>query len=74
MADTGNVKKAREPVLKHIARFFVELKVEVTKITWASKEVTQKTSVAVLTFCVIYMLLISAMDFGFSHLFNLVFK
>jgi len=74
MAVNGDVKKMHEPVLKHIFRFFIELKSELKKTTWASKKETKKTTAAVITFCVIYMILISAMDFGFNHLFNLVFK
>ena len=74
MAVNGNVKKMHEPVLRHISRFFIELKSEVKRITWASKKETKKTAAAVLTFCVIYMVLISAMDYGFNHLFNLIFK
>jgi preprotein translocase subunit SecE len=74
MTVNGDVKKMHEPVLKHIFRFFIELKSEAKKTTWASKKETKKTTAAVITFCVIYMILISAMDFGFNHLFNLVFK
>ena len=74
MAVNGNVKKIHEPMLKHISRFFMELKAEMKRITWASKKETKKTTAAVITFCVIYMVLISAMDFGFNHLFNLVVK
>jgi preprotein translocase subunit SecE len=74
MAVNGNVKKMHEPVLKHISRFFIELKAETKRITWASKKETKKATAAVLTFCVIYIVLISAMDFSFNHLFNLVFK
>jgi preprotein translocase subunit SecE len=74
MAVNGNVKKIHEPMLKHISRFFMELKAEMKRITWASKKETKKTTAAVLTFCVIYMVLISAMDFGFTRLFNQIFK
>lgn len=74
MAVNGNVKKMHEPMLKHISRFFMELKAEMKRITWASKKETKKTTAAVLTFCVIYMVLISAMDFGFTRLFNQIFK
>jgi preprotein translocase subunit SecE len=74
MAVNGNVKKMHEPVLRHISRFFIELKSEVKRITWASKKETKKATAAVLTFCVIYVVIISAMDFGFNHLFTLIFK
>lgn len=57
-----------------VVRFFREVKAEVRKITWPSKENTKKAILAVAAFTLISLVLIGAMDYIFQNLFELVFK
>ncbi|SHK81163.1 protein translocase subunit secE/sec61 gamma [Clostridium cavendishii DSM 21758] len=57
-----------------VVRFFREVKAEVKKITWPSKENTKKAILAVAAFTLISLVLIGAMDYIFQNLFELVFK
>lgn len=74
MAVSGEVKQTKQPKTNPITRFFKEMKAEIKRITWASKKDVKKAVAAVLTFCVIYLVLVGALDFGFTNLFKLIFK
>lgn len=55
--------------------FFTGLKAEIKRITWASKNDTKKSLIAVVVFCFIWVVLVSVMDFGFDNFFSkFVFK
>ena len=73
MAINGNVK-AKQPEKKEFFRFFRELKAEVKRITWPSKEDTKKALIAVGVVVLIYIVLVGGLDYIFSNLFNFLFK
>ena len=55
--------------------FFIGIKAEIKRITWASKKDTKKALIVVLVFCLVWIVLVSAMDFGFDNFFGkFVFK
>ncbi|GKX68803.1 preprotein translocase subunit SecE [Inconstantimicrobium mannanitabidum] len=74
MAVEGNVKKAAPSKGVKKTNFFREVKAEVKRITWPSKEDTKKAFLAVLVFTIISMILVGVMDYGFSNLFDLIYK
>lgn len=74
MAVNGNVKETNKPKVNVFEKAFRELKAEVKRITWAPKNEIKKSIAAVLTFCVIYVVIVGILDFGFSNLFKLIFK
>jgi len=74
MAVNGNVKKTKASVGTRFVKFFKELKSEFKRITWASKKDVKKATIAVITFCVIFIAIITVLDFGFNHLYKLIFK
>ena len=55
--------------------FFTGIKAEIKRITWGSKNDTKKALIAVLVFCLIWIVLVSVMDLGFDNFFSkFVFK
>ena len=54
--------------------FFREGKAEVKRITWPSKDETKKAFVAVITFTLLYILLVGGFDFIFRNLFEIILK
>ncbi len=74
MAVNGKAKETNKPKVNIFKKAFSEIKAEVKRITWASKKDTKKAIAAVLTFCVIYVVIVGILDFGFSNLFKLIFK
>ena len=58
-----------------IAIYFKELKAEWKRITWPSKEDFKKATLAVIIFCLIWIAIVTVMDYGLRSLFeNFVFK
>lgn len=74
MAVNGNVKETKKPKVNVFEKSFREIKAEAKRITWAPRKEIKKAIAAVLTFCVIYVVIVGALDFGFSNLFKLIFK
>jgi preprotein translocase subunit SecE len=74
MAVNGKVSENNQPKLNVFSKFFREIKAESKRITWAPKKEIKKAIAAVVTFCVIYIVIVGIMDFGFSNLFKLIFK
>ena len=74
MAVNGKVKEKVSNKRKDKTNLFREVKAEVRRITWPSKEDTKKAFLAVLVFTIISMILICIMDYGFSNLFDFIFK
>ena len=70
MSGKQNVKESKKFGL---TKFFREVKAEVKRITWPSKEDTKKNLIAVLVFAAIFILVVGSMDFIFKNLFDLVF-
>lgn len=57
-----------------ISKFFRELKAEVKRITWPSKDDTKKALIAVGVVVLIYIILVGGLDYIFTNLFKLIFK
>lgn len=55
-------------------RFFREVKAEVKKITWPSKNDTKKALIAVGVVVLIYMVLVGGFDYIFQNLFKQIIK
>ena len=66
-----NVEKSP---LKGFVGFFKDLGAEIHRITWPSKEDTKKTTIVVLSFCVLYIIVVAIMDYGFNNLFKVIFS
>lgn len=62
--------KEKTSFLGSIPRFFIELKAEVKRITWPSREDFKKATLAVIVFCLIWIAIVFAMDFGLRYLFE----
>ena len=54
--------------------FFREVKAEVKKITWPSKDETKKAFVAIIVFTLMYTILVGGLDFIFESLFKIILK
>ena len=67
-----NVKRASEK--KGLSKFFRELKAEVKRITWPSKDDTKKALIAVGVVMLIYLILVGGLDLIFTNLFNFIFN
>jgi preprotein translocase subunit SecE len=74
MAVNGKLENNNQPKVNVFTRAFREIKAETKRITWAPKKEIKKALAAVVTFCVIYIVIVGIMDFGFSNLFKLIFK
>jgi preprotein translocase subunit SecE len=74
MAVNGNVKQNNQPRVNVFTKAFREIKAETKRITWASKKEVKKALAAVAVFCVIYMVVVGVLDYGFTNLFKLIFK
>lgn len=78
-----NVKEKREVVKKEnkannkkggIISFFKGVKGEFKRITWASRAEVKKATIIALTFCLIYMVAVGFIDFGFNKLSQIIYK
>ena len=54
--------------------FFREVKAEVKRITWPSKDETKKAFIAVIVFTLMYTILVGGLDFIFKNLFKIILK
>jgi preprotein translocase subunit SecE len=54
--------------------FFTEVKAEVKRITWPSKDETKKAFIAVMVFTLMYTILVGGLDFIFESLFKMILK
>ena len=57
-----------------IFNFFRELKAEVKRITWPSKDETKKALIAVGVVVLIYVILVGGLDYIFQNLFGFFLK
>ena len=73
MADNS---KAKSNAAKKggIFKFFREVKAEVKRITWPSKNDTKKALIAVGVVVLIYMVLVGGLDYIFQNLFEVILK
>ncbi|MEW8956599.1 preprotein translocase subunit SecE [Clostridium sp.] len=74
MAVDGKVKGKDQLIEKKgFFKFLKEVKAETKRITWPSKKEVKKATIAVATFCLIYIVLIGGIDMFFQNLFKSVF-
>lgn len=57
-----------------ITKFFREVKAEVKRITWPSKNDTKKALIAVGVVVLIYLILVGGLDYIFQNLFKFILK
>ena len=74
MAIKEGVKTKSKSEKNSIAKFFREIKAEVKRITWPSKDDTKKALIAVGVVVLIYIILVGGLDYIFSSLFKLIFN
>ena len=74
MAIKEGVKTKSKSEKNSIAKFFREIKAEVKRITWPSKDDTKKALIAVGVVVLIYIVLVGWLDYIFSSLFKLIFN
>lgn len=72
MSAKSNAKTEKATKNNGLVSFFREVKAEVKRITWPSKDETKKALVAVLIFTLIYILLVGGLDFIFKNLFKMI--
>ena len=70
-----NNAKTEETIKKNgLVGFFTEVKAEVKRITWPSKDETKKAFIAVMVFTLMYTILVGGLDFIFKSLFEIILK
>ena len=74
MSANNNAKTEKAVKNNGLFGFFREVKAEVKRITWPSKDETKKAFVAVITFTLLYTLLVGGFDFIFRNLFEIILK
>ncbi|WP_297519771.1 preprotein translocase subunit SecE [uncultured Clostridium sp.] len=73
MAANGKVKDTTAKAVGPI-QFLKEVRAEVKKITWPSKEEAKKAIIAVLVVAIAAIILVGSVDFVFKNLFEFIFK
>ncbi|WP_164509065.1 preprotein translocase subunit SecE [Clostridium rectalis] len=62
------------PEKRGVIQFFKGIKSEIKRITWASKTDVKKAIATVFTFCLVYMVAIGIIDFGFNKISTMLLK
>ena len=72
-AKASKPDKASKPgVFKRIARYFKDLKGEVKKVVWPTKEQVKNNTIVVLVTCAVAAIFVCCLDFIFSTLVQLL--
>ncbi|MBW6410365.1 preprotein translocase subunit SecE [Clostridium weizhouense] len=74
MSVSNSVKTKETAKKSSLFGFFREVKAEVKRITWPSKDETKKAFIAVVIFGIIYIILVGGLDFIFKNLFEMIFN
>ncbi|MDR3593869.1 preprotein translocase subunit SecE [Clostridium sp.] len=74
MSVKDNAKTEKAIKNNGLFSFFREVKMEVKKITWPSKDETKKAFIAVIVFTIIYTILVGGFDYIFKNLFGMILK
>ena len=70
-----NIAKTEKTIKNNgLVVFFREVKAEVKRITWPSKDETKKAFIAVIVFTLMYTILVGGLDFIFENLFKIILK
>ena len=72
MSVKNNVETEKTVKSNGLFNFLKEVKSEVKRITWPSKDETKKAFVAVVIFTLIYTILVGALDSIFENLFKII--
>lgn len=72
MSVKNNAKTEKTIKNNGLAVFFKEVKEELKRITWPSKDETKKAFVAVVIFTLIYTILVGGLDSIFENLFKII--
>jgi len=74
MSAKNNAKTEKTVKNTSLVGFFREVKAEVKRITWPSKDETKKAFIAVIVFTLMYTILVGGLDFIFKSLFEIILK
>jgi preprotein translocase subunit SecE len=74
MSVKNNVKAEKTVKNNGLFGFFREVKTEVKRITWPSKDETKKAFGAVIAFTLMYTILVGGLDFIFKNLLTMILK
>jgi preprotein translocase subunit SecE len=74
MSVKNNMKTEKTIENNSFFGFFREVKAEVKRITWPSKDETKKAFIAVIVFTLMYTILVGGLDFIFKSLFEIILK
>jgi len=74
MSAKNNAKTEKTIESNGLFGFFREVKSEVKRITWPSKNETKKAFIAVIVFTLMYTILVGGLDSIFQSLFNMILK
>lgn len=72
MSVKDNAKTEKTVKSNGLFSFFKDVKVEVKKITWPSKDETKKAFAAVMIFTLMYTILVGGMDSIFEKLLQMI--
>lgn len=76
MAVNKGVTKVKKSATseKGLIQYFIDLKAEFKRITWASKADVKKATATVITFCFIYAVYVGLLDYLWSNVIKIIFK
>ena len=74
MSVKNNAKTEKTIKSNGLFVFFTEVKSEVKRIIWPSKDETKKAFIAVIVFTLMYTILVGGLDSIFQSLFNMILK
>lgn len=74
MSVKNNAKTEKTIKNNGLTVFFIEVKAELKRITWPSKDETKKAFIAVVIFTLMYTILVGGLDFIFENLFKIILK
>ena len=74
MSAKNNAKTEKTIEKNGLIGFFTEVKAEVKRITWPSKDETKKAFIAVIVFTLMYTILVGGLDSIFDNLFKMILK
>lgn len=74
MSVKDNVKTEKAVKGNGLVGFLKDVKAEIKKITWPSKDETKKAFVAVMVFTLMYTILVGGMDSIFEKLLQAILK
>ena len=74
MAVNSSAKVQNNAKKGGILKFFREIKAEIKRITWPSKDETKKALIAVSVVTILYTVIVSGFDYIFQNLFEVILK